>query len=114
MLFRSHSPAIVCEDTNLDAALSTLTAFKFRNSGQVCIAPSRFFVHRSLYSSFVEGFVEAAKSQCLGDGFEEETTMGPMSNVRRIESMENLVQDAVTRGAKLLTGGKRRGKVGFF
>ena len=109
-----HSPAIVCEDTDLDAALSTLTAFKFRNSGQVCIAPSRFFVHRSLYSSFVEGFVEAAKSQCLGDGFEEETTMGPMSNVRRIESMENLVQDAVTRGAKVLTGGKRRGQVGFF
>ncbi|HIO73341.1 MAG TPA: aldehyde dehydrogenase family protein, partial [Flavobacteriales bacterium] len=94
-----HSPAIVCEDTDLDAALSTLTAFKFRNSGQVCIAPSRFFVHRSLYSSFVEGFVEAAKSQRLGDGLEEETTMGPMSNVRRIESMENLVQDAVTRGA---------------
>ena len=109
-----HSPAIVCEDSDIDAALSTLTAFKFRNSGQVCIAPSRFFVHRSLYSSFVEGFVEAAKSQCLGDGFEEETTMGPMSNVRRIESMENLVQDAVTRGAKVLTGGKRRGQVGFF
>ena len=104
-----HSPAIVCEDSDIDAALSTLTAFKFRNSGQVCIAPSRFFVHRSLYSSFVEGFVEAAKSQCLGDGFEEETTMGPMSNVRRIESMENLVQDTVTRGANVLTGGKRRG-----
>ncbi len=83
-----HSPAIVCEDTDLDAALSTLTAFKFRNSGQVCIAPSRFFVHRSHYDSFVNGFVEAAKSQRLGDGLEEETTMGPMANIRRIDSME--------------------------
>ena len=109
-----HSPAIVCEDTDLDAALSTLTAFKFRNSGQVCIAPSRFFVHRSHYDSFVNGFVEAAKSQRLGDGLEEETTMGPMANIRRIDSMENFVQDAVKLGAQLLTGGKRWGDVGYF
>ncbi len=109
-----HSPAIVCEDTDLDAALSTLTAFKFRNSGQVCIAPSRFFVHRSHYDSFVNGFVEAAKSQRLGDGLEEETTMGPMANIRRIDSMENFVQDAVKSGAQLLTGGKRWGDVGYF
>ena len=109
-----HSPAIVCEDANLEKALSTLTAFKFRNSGQVCIAPSRFFVHRSHYNSFVNGFVDASHSQCLGNGLEEETTMGPMSNYRRIESMGNLVQDAVKCGAKLVTGGKRWGNVGFF
>ena len=109
-----HSPAIVCEDANIEKALSTLTAFKFRNSGQVCIAPSRFFVHRSHYESFVNGFIDASHSQCLGNGLEEETTMGPMSNYRRIESMENLIQDAVNCGAKLVTGGKRRGNVGFF
>ena len=109
-----HSPAIVCEDANLENALSTLTAFKFRNSGQVCIAPSRFFVHRSHYNSFVDGFVDASHSQCLGNGLEEETTMGPMSNYRRIESMSDLVQDAVKCGAKLVTGGKRWGNVGFF
>ena len=109
-----HSPAIVCEDANLKNALSTLTAFKFRNSGQVCIAPSRFFVHRSHYNSFVNGFVDASHSQCLGNGLEEETTMGPMSNYRRIESMGDLVQDAVKCGAKLVTGGKRWGNVGFF
>ena len=109
-----HSPAIVCEDANLNNALSTLTAFKFRNSGQVCIAPSRFFVHRSHYNSFVNGFVDASHSQCLGNGLEEETTMGPMSNYRRIESMGDLVQDAVKCGAKLVTGGKRWGNVGFF
>ena len=109
-----HSPAIVCEDANLENSLSTLTAFKFRNSGQVCIAPSRFFVHRSHYNSFVNGFVDASHSQCLGNGLEEETTMGPMSNYRRIESMGNLVQDAVKCGAKLVTGGKRWGNVGFF
>ena len=109
-----HSPAIVCEDANLENALSTLTAFKFRNSGQVCIAPSRFFVHRSHYNSFVNGFVDASHSQCLGNGLEEGTTMGPMSNYRRIESMGDLVQDAVKCGAKLVTGGKRWGNVGFF
>ena len=109
-----HSPAIVCEDANLENSLSTLTAFKFRNSGQVCIAPSRFFVHRSHYNSFVNGFVDASHSQCLGNGLEEETTMGPMSNYRRIESMSDLVQDAVKCGAKLVTGGKRWGNVGFF
>jgi succinate-semialdehyde dehydrogenase/glutarate-semialdehyde dehydrogenase len=109
-----HSPAIVCEDADLDTALSTLTAFKFRNSGQVCIAPSRFFVHRCHYDSFVNGFVEAAKSQRLGDGLEEETTMGPMANIRRIDSMENFVQDAVKSGAQLLTGGKRWGDIGYF
>ena len=109
-----HSPAIVCEDANIEKALSTLTAFKFRNSGQVCIAPSRFFVHRSHYESFVNGFIDASHSQCLGNGLEEKTTMGPMSNYRRIESMEYLIQDAVKCGAKLVTGGKRRGNVGFF
>ena len=109
-----HSPAIVCEDANLENALSTLTAFKFRNSGQVCIAPSRFFVHRSHYNSFVNGFVDASHSQCLGNGLEEGTTMGPMSNYRRIESMGNLVQDAVKCGANIVTGGKRWGNVGFF
>ena len=109
-----HSPAIVCEDANLENSLSTLTTFKFRNSGQVCIAPSRFFVHRSHYNSFVNGFVDASHSQCLGNGLEEETTMGPMSNYRRIESMSDLVQDAVKCGAKLVTGGKRWGNVGFF
>jgi len=62
----------------------------------------------------VNGFVDASHSQCLGNGLEEETTMGPMSNYRRIESMSNLVKDAVKCGAKLVTGGKRWGNVGFF
>jgi len=62
----------------------------------------------------VNGFVDASLAQCLGNGLEEETTMGPMSNYRRIESMGNLVQDAVKCGAKLVTGGKRWGNVGFF
>ncbi len=109
-----HSPAIICEDSDLDIALSTLTSFKFRNSGQVCIAPSRFYVHRKHYDSFVNGFVESAQSQKLGDGFEEATTMGPMANARRIVAMKNFIKNAVNSGAKLLTGGKRWGDVGYF
>jgi len=109
-----HSPAIICEDSDLDIALSTLTSFKFRNSGQVCIAPSRFYVHRKHYDSFVNGFVEAAKSQHLGDGLEATTTMGPMANFRRIDAMKNFVQNALNSGAKLITGGKRLGDIGYF
>jgi len=109
-----HSPAIVCEDSDLDIALSTLTSFKFRNSGQVCIAPSRFYVHRKHYDSFVNGFVESAQSQNLGDGLEEATTMGPMANARRIDAMTNFIKNAVDSGAKLLTGGNRWGDVGYF
>lgn len=109
-----HAPAIVCEDADIMAACTALTGFKFRNAGQVCIAPSRFYVHERHYDTFVNAFVAAANSQKIGDGMDPSTTFGPMANARRIEAMEQLTEDAKARGAKVLTGGKRHGNQGHF
>ncbi len=109
-----HAPAIVCEDVEIDSACAALAGFKFRNAGQVCIAPSRFYVHDRHYQRFVYAFVMAARSQKIGDGLDPATTYGPMANSRRIEAMKRLTEDARSRGAKILTGGKRRGNQGHF
>jgi len=109
-----HAPAIVFEDADVDVAVKVLSANKFRNSGQVCVAPTRFLVHEKVYGSFVDKFVTAAKTLKVGDGLEKETRMGPLANMRRVEAMERFVSDAVSKGAKVETGGKRIGNKGFF
>jgi succinate-semialdehyde dehydrogenase/glutarate-semialdehyde dehydrogenase len=109
-----HAPAIVFEDADVDAAAKLLSANKFRNAGQVCVSPTRFLVHETVYGSFVDKFVSAAKSLKVGDGLDKDTRMGPLANGRRVEAMERLVADAVAKGAKIETGGKRIGNKGFF
>ena len=109
-----HAPAIVFADADVDTAVKQLAASKFRNAGQVCIAPTRFLVHESVYERFTEGFVKAASSLKVGDGMDAASRMGPLANARRIEAMQMFVDDAVAKGAKLLTGGKRIGTTGNF
>ena len=109
-----HAPAIVFGDADVDTAVKQLAASKFRNAGQVCIAPTRFLVHESVYARFVEGFVKAAAALKVGDGMNPATRMGPLANSRRIEAMQMFVDDAVEKGAQLLTGGKRIGNTGNF
>ena len=109
-----HAPAIVFGDADVDTAVKQLAASKFRNAGQVCIAPTRFLVHESVYERFVDGFVKAAQKLKVGDGMDADSRMGPLANSRRIEAMQMFVDDAVAKGAKLLTGGKRIGTVGNF
>ena len=109
-----HAPAIVFGDADVDTAVKQLAASKFRNAGQVCIAPTRFLVHESVYERFTEGFVKAASSLKVGDGMDAGSRMGPLANARRIEAMQMFVDDAVAKGAKLLTGGKRIGTTGNF
>ena len=109
-----HAPAIVFGDADVDTAVKQLAASKFRNAGQVCIAPTRFLVHESVYARFVEGFVKAAAALKVGDGMDPATRMGPLANSRRIEAMQMFVDDAVEKGAQLLTGGKRIGNTGNF
>ena len=109
-----HAPAIVFEDADLDRAVKVLAASKFRNAGQVCVAPTQFIVHESIYPKFVDGFVTAAKSIKVGDGLAEGVTMGPVAHGRRLEAMEALTVDAVSRGAKVAFGGKRIGNRGYF
>lgn len=109
-----HSPFIVCEDADLGAAIKLAAGLKFRNAGQVCAAPSRFFVHESRYADFVQGFVAAADSIKVGAGFDDGAQMGPLANVRRLEAMEALTADAVARGARVACGGRRLGNEGYF
>src|SRR5262252_3311590 len=109
-----HSPVVVFDDADPEKTADTIAAFKYRNAGQVCISPTRFYVHEKNYSKFVARFTEYAKGLKLGDGLEKGITMGPMANSRRIDAMESFVADAKQRGGTVVTGGKRRGNQGFF
>jgi succinate-semialdehyde dehydrogenase/glutarate-semialdehyde dehydrogenase len=109
-----HAPAIVFNDADLDAAAKILAGAKFRNAGQVCVAPTRFLIQNEVYAPFLERFVNAAEALKLGNGLEAGTTMGPLANDRRVAAMEGFVSDAVQKGAVLKTGGKRYGNKGYF
>ena len=109
-----HAPAIVFDDADVDVAVKVLSANKFRNAGQVCVSPTRFLVHESVYGKFVDGFTAYAKSLKVGDGLDKDTRMGPLANDRRVQAMEMFVADAVSKGAKVETGGKRIGNKGNF
>jgi succinate-semialdehyde dehydrogenase/glutarate-semialdehyde dehydrogenase len=87
---------------------------KYRNAGQVCISPTRFFVHEKVYDKFVGTFTDAAKNLKVGDGLDPTSKMGPLANPRRITAIEGFVRDAQEKGAKVATGGKRIGNQGNF
>ena len=109
-----HSPVIVFNDANPEKAAETIAAFKYRNAGQVCISPTRFYVQEDVYKRFVSRFLEFANAIKLGDGLAAGTTMGPLANPRRLDAMDAFVADAAERGARIETGGRRRGNEGFF
>ncbi|CAH1689834.1 Alpha-ketoglutaric semialdehyde dehydrogenase 1 [Hyphomicrobiales bacterium] len=109
-----HAPVIVLKDADLARAAATTTASKFRNAGQVCIAPTRFLIEEPVYDKFVSLFSEIASKICVGDGLSADTTMGPLANERRVAAIEGFIQDAVERGAERVCGGSRIGNSGFF
>jgi succinate-semialdehyde dehydrogenase/glutarate-semialdehyde dehydrogenase len=109
-----HSPVIVFADADPEKAADTIAAFKYRNAGQVCISPTRFYVQEASYSKFVARFTEYAKGLKMGDGLEKGITLGPLANPRRLDAMEAIVHDAKARGGKIQTGGARHGNQGFF
>src|ERR1700740_663073 len=100
-----HSPVVVFADADPEKSADTIAAFKYRNAGQVCISPTRFYVQEPVYDRFLARFTEYAKLIKLGDGLEKGNTMGPMANARRIDTMESFVNDAKQRGGKIVTGG---------
>tara|TARA_R110002167_G_scaffold366433_1_gene596754 strand:+ start:17117 stop:18547 length:1431 start_codon:yes stop_codon:yes gene_type:complete len=102
-----NAPLIVYDDAELDVALDVIVATKYANCGQVCVTPDRMFVHDSLYDRFVEGFVARASKIKLGDGLDSSVGMGPLINARSLETIDRIVQDAVSGGATLAFGGKR-------
>ena len=109
-----HAPVVIFEDADLDAATKVLAANKYRNAGQVCVAPTRFLVQKKVYDSFVDKFIAASKKVNVGNGIEPTTTMGPLAHERRLAAMEGFISDAVSNGAEVQTGGARIGDKGFF
>ncbi|MBV9555791.1 MAG: NAD-dependent succinate-semialdehyde dehydrogenase [Pseudolabrys sp.] len=109
-----HSPVVVFSDADPEKVADTIAAFKYRNAGQVCISPTRFYVQEPSYNKFVARFTEYAKNLKLGDGLEKGTTMGPLANARRLDAMESIVNDAKSHGGKVATGGTRHGNQGYF
>jgi succinate-semialdehyde dehydrogenase/glutarate-semialdehyde dehydrogenase len=109
-----HAPVIVCDDVDPIAAAHVSAIRKFRNAGQVCTSPTRFYVQEPLYEAFAKAFAEKARSVVVGNGLDANTQMGPVANHRRIEALEALAADARARGARVLAGGERLGNRGYF
>ena len=105
---------IVCEDADIEQAVKSAGAAKFRNAGQVCISPTRFLVHERVHDDFVQAMGQLASKLKVGDGLAEGTQMGPLANPRRLTAMGEFLEDAVRRGAKVVAGGQRQGDVGNF
>ncbi len=109
-----HGPVLVFEDADLDAAVEGAMITKFRNSGQSCIASNRIYVQRSIYQKFLEKFTAQTRALKTGDGFEEGVLVGPVINQEGLDKALEHIHDATKRGAKLLCGGKRMDRKGFF
>jgi succinate-semialdehyde dehydrogenase/glutarate-semialdehyde dehydrogenase len=109
-----HAPVIVCDDVDPVATAGTSVIGKSRNAGQVCVAPTRFFVQESIYEQFAQSFAERATQLKVGNGLDPSIQMGPLANARRIDAMETLVADAKAKGARVLAGGHRIGNRGYF
>src|SRR5262245_41137831 len=102
-----HAPFIVMPDADPEAVAKAAVIGKFRNNGQVCISPSRFFVHKDVQKKFTEAAVEFAKALKMGNGLDAGTEIGPMFEKKALASTQALVDDARACGAQILTGGKK-------
>jgi succinate-semialdehyde dehydrogenase/glutarate-semialdehyde dehydrogenase len=109
-----HAPVLVFDDVDVDAVLDLAVPAKFRNAGQVCVSPTRFYIHESIYERFASGFAERAKKFKVGNGLEEGVRMGPLAHARRRPAVAALIDDAVQGGARLLAGGHAIDGPGFF
>ncbi|MFI5460169.1 MAG: NAD-dependent succinate-semialdehyde dehydrogenase [Isosphaerales bacterium] len=102
-----HAPLIVFPDADVQQVAQAAVLGKFRNNGQVCIAPSRFYLHEKIAAEFTEAAVELTRKLNVGNGLEPGVQVGPMFEARALEKTAELVEDARSKGGKVLTGGKR-------
>jgi succinate-semialdehyde dehydrogenase / glutarate-semialdehyde dehydrogenase len=109
-----HAPFIVFEDADIDAAVAGAMAAKYRNGGQTCISANRFYVHKNVCDIFVAKLMAATQKITVGNGLEQGISQGPVIDEQAIEKIERHIADAVSKGAKILTGGKRIGTQGTF
>jgi succinate-semialdehyde dehydrogenase/glutarate-semialdehyde dehydrogenase len=102
-----HAPFIVFPDADPEIGAKIAVTGKFRNNGQVCIAPSRFYVHKDVEKKFTEATVEFARQLKMGNGLDAGVEVGPMFEKKALQSTQTLIDDAKKNGAKILTGGKK-------
>lgn len=109
-----HAPVLIFADCDLEKTLDMVVPQKFRNAGQVCVSPTRFYVEEAIYEDFLAGFAARTAKLPVGDGMDAANRMGPLANIRRPDAIEKLVDDAKAKGARTLAGGERLGDEGFF
>ncbi len=109
-----HGPVLVFADADIEKAAVEGVANRFRGTGQVCISSTRFLIQREAYAEFVEHFVAATEALKIGDGMDPQTQVGPLANPRQLAKMEQLIADAVEKGARVLAGGEALPGAGFF
>ncbi|QXR35903.1 NAD-dependent succinate-semialdehyde dehydrogenase [Alcaligenes aquatilis] len=109
-----HSPVLVLPDADVARAARQLARFKIRNAGQVCISPTRFYIHDDIYTAFVDRFTQELANVKVGDGLDPDTQMGPLAHERRIPMMQKFVDNARSLGGKVLLGGEQIKRDGFF
>ena len=107
MELSGHAPFIVFNDTDTEKVSEMAIAAKFRNNGQVCISPSRFYIHESKKDEFTKSFVEKTKKLKIGNGLNEGVQLGPMTTKKRLEEIEQMVETTKKEGAKILCGGQK-------
>ncbi|MGB7411331.1 MAG: NAD-dependent succinate-semialdehyde dehydrogenase [Sphingopyxis granuli] len=109
-----HAPVLIFDDCDLEATLDRVVAQKFRNAGQVCVSPTRFYVQAGIYDAFVRGFAERTKRVRVGHGLDPDTQMGPLANARRTPALQAMIADATAKGARVIAGGEAMGEGYFF
>ncbi|MDA9600757.1 NAD-dependent succinate-semialdehyde dehydrogenase [bacterium] len=107
MELSGHSPFIVFEDSDIDKVADMAVTAKFRNNGQVCISPNRFYIQESKKEEFISKFIERTKKLKIGNGMDEGVQLGPLTTDKRLAEIEQLVETTKNEGAKVLLGGKR-------
>jgi len=107
MELSGHAPFIVHKDANIEKATDIAIAAKYRNNGQVCISPSRFYIHEDKKEQFTKSFVNKTLKLKIGNGMNKDVHLGPITTKKRLEEIENLVEITKKEGAKILCGGQR-------
>ena len=109
-----HAPVIVHSDADINAFASAAALGKFRNAGQVCASPTRFYIHESIFERAAAALVERTRALKMGDPMAQDTDLGPLTTGRRREAIERLVDEAASGGGAILTGGARRAGAGYY
>jgi succinate-semialdehyde dehydrogenase/glutarate-semialdehyde dehydrogenase len=109
-----HAPVLVFDDADVETVLDLAIGAKFRNAGQVCVSPTRFYVQEGIYDRFAAGFAARAQQLKVGDGLDPSVRMGPLAHQRRVPAVAGMIDEAVRDGARLLAGGKALPGPGYF